>query len=221
MIRHIAADYFAPVKKVPAEWLEAESRFYDWNRQDFVFGDYQISIGLAGQVQVRNAALAVAVLEFISEQFRIGMEILLEGLSKARWPARLQLLPDGTLLDGAHNPDGAAVLVEAVKRNCGNDKFTVMFGGLADKDFKTVVKNLAEIAERFVFVPVEASRPCCPVEQLIATAGEVSDVSAVGYGSLTDALADTANRKKIICGSLYLAGNVLKHYFPKTDIGNI
>ncbi len=120
-----------------------------------------VSVGLLGAHQADNAGVALAVLDAL--RLRWGVEAdeaaLRRGLAAARWPGRLELL-DGAplglrrvLLDGAHNPAGAAALARALT-DLGLRRPTIVFGAMRGKKVRRVLRALAPLDPRFVFTRV-------------------------------------------------------------------
>lgn len=181
---------------------------------------------LAGAHQYMNAALAVAAIKAAGLAF--SDDVLSAGVSSARWPARLQRLKTGPIfaplandndtevwLDGGHNPHAALalaqtmadyeetspkplVLIAGMQENKDADGFFAAFAGLAASVFTVQAdhsgardaQSLAEIAER-AGLP---AHPCASLDEAIRFA------RGTGKKPL----------RILICGSLYLAGEVLK-----------
>src|SRR5690606_10785518 len=92
-------------------------------------------IALPGPHQRWNAALALECLH--AAGLRLDYEVVLHGLSSVRWPGRFERLQHGgreIVLDGAHNPQGAAVLAETWREQFGGTKATLVFSAVAAKD---------------------------------------------------------------------------------------
>ena len=146
----------------------------------------------------------------------------------AEWPARLQrldsgdllpLLPEGTelYLDGGHNPAAARVIADFLKRREREEQrpLYLLVGMVAGKDPEGFLKPLAPFARRVFTVPVQDHLTQEPAE--VAAAAERVGLPAQPAEMLSDALgaithdADPVNPPRVlICGSLYLAGEVLK-----------
>ncbi len=145
----------------------------------------------------------------------------------ADWPARLQrlarghlvdLLPQGAelWLDGGHNPDGGRVLAQAMADLADrNPAPLVMIAGLlSTKDARATLAHFKGLAQLLLAVPIQNSLVARPAEEVAALARE-SGVTAEVAGSVEQALRDIAGRRWpappriLICGSLYLAGEVL------------
>jgi dihydrofolate synthase/folylpolyglutamate synthase len=187
----------------------------DWVEEPWT----ETELPLIGAHQQWNAALAVAAAEKILPG--ISGEIVRRGLAATRWPARFEALGDRLILDGAHNPASVAELVRTWRWRFGEERPVVIFGALQDKPFESLLRLLREIAAQFWFVPLRSPRAVSP---------EVLRAALVGEGEprvftkLEDALveAETSGHRVLVCGSLFLAGEVLawwqKMEEPRTSV---
>ncbi len=111
--------------------------------------DYaNISLGLKGDFQHRNAAAALAALELLSQQgYHVGARAIRQGLARPDWPARLEVVSRRplVLLDAAHNPAGAEALANTLGRMSFKNLILVA-GVMADKDIAGVLRPLARRA---------------------------------------------------------------------------
>ncbi|HSK93725.1 MAG TPA: Mur ligase family protein [Candidatus Angelobacter sp.] len=173
-----------------------------------------LRIGLLGRHQAANAAVALATLDALSERWGLALDerALRHGLTAVRWPGRLELL-DGAraglgrvLLDGAHNPAGAAALADAL-RELGVRRPVIVFGAMRSKRVSAVLRALAPVQPRFVFTRVDDPGAFEP--RSLARAwrrvgggrGRVADTPA-------EALAMAEGDPVVVAGSLYLVGAV-------------
>lgn len=180
---------------------------------------------LPGVFQADNAMLAVAMLRH-QDHLRISAEALPRGLLDARWPARLQWLEDGplrqivpqakVLLDGGHNPDAGRVLGDYLAAL--NGPVIAICGMMAAKDASGFLKGIAPHLATLTAVPVPGHEYVATAE-LAAKAILAGTPVARSAGSVEAALSDIATRARpgepfsgtiLICGSLYLAGEVLR-----------
>ena len=120
----------------------------------------------------------------------------------------------GVLLDGAHNPDGAAALAAALPALHPSRPVELVFGVLSDKDHEGMLAALAPVARRLHLVAPDSPRARDPRSYLQAARllGAVVDV----HSSLPEALAcaRAAGRDgALVCvaGSLYLVGEARRH----------
>jgi dihydrofolate synthase / folylpolyglutamate synthase len=173
-----------------------------------------LRVGLLGAHQAENAAVALALLDALAEQHGIAVDepSLRRGLSATRWPGRLELL-DGAgiglgrvLLDGAHNPAGAAALATAL-RDLGLRRPTIVFGAMRAKKVHAVLRALAPLEPRFVFTRVEDPGAHDPTE-LARIWRRVAGADAEVASTPTEALRRAEGDPVVVAGSLYLVGAV-------------
>lgn len=165
-------------------------------------------IGLPGPHQRGNAALAAAALGLLDAAgVGVGREAIAEGIATARWPGRLEVV-DGVLLDGAHNPDGAAALAAALGTLHPGRPVELVFGVLADKDHRGMIEALGPFIRRFHLVAPGSPRARPPADyRELAARHAPADVHA----SVEEAIAcarRAAGDGALVCvaGSLYLVG---------------
>ncbi|MFZ5448116.1 MAG: bifunctional folylpolyglutamate synthase/dihydrofolate synthase [Thermodesulfobacteriota bacterium] len=113
-----------------------------------------LTTSLKGRHQYGNAALALAVVEMLNKEgFPVPETALREGLNAARWPGRLEQLPQDPriLLDGAHNPAAALTLAQNLKQARGNGRLILVMGVMADKDVDAILARLLPLAQTVIF----------------------------------------------------------------------
>ncbi len=168
---------------------------------------------LLGAHQADNAGIAIAALQVCG--LSIPPLAYADGLAHAEWPARLQpllgkllkLLPPGSslYLDGAHNPGGGLALAQQLDRWEGP---TILVVGMKiSKDVKEFLAPLLPRAAKIFAVAEPGQHLALPVEEVIAASGGVAVPGPDVAGALRQILAPA---RVLICGSLYLAGEVLK-----------
>ena len=112
-----------------------------------------LRLNLPGAHQMKNAALALTAAYLLRDNgFFIPDGAVRAGLKKVLWPGRLEIVMKRPLviLDGAHNPDGAAALKEALRR-LRFRRLILVLGIMADKDIGGILKPLAPIADVVIF----------------------------------------------------------------------
>ena len=174
---------------------------------------------LAGAHQIDNAGLAVAV----ALELDLPEAAIVEGLSSVRWPARMQRLTAGLYgemaraaeaelwLDGGHNPHAARALSEALAQRQARAPRTLalIVGMLGNKDAGGFFEALKDSGAHVFTVPFDGA--AAEPEALAAVArghGLGATPMTSAQEALSRALALGAGRV-VICGSLYLAGEVL------------
>ncbi|MFO1141378.1 MAG: folylpolyglutamate synthase/dihydrofolate synthase family protein [Amaricoccus sp.] len=174
---------------------------------------------LIGAHQVANAGIAVAALR------ALGMDeaACAAALTEVEWPARLQRLRQGSLvdaagraelwLDGGHNPGAGIALAEALTRLPPRPLHLVT-GMLATKDVEGFLRPLAPLARSLTAVSIPGEAATLPAEATVAAAhaaGFAAASPAAGVGEAIAAIvAAVPDCRILICGSLYLAGRVLR-----------
>jgi dihydrofolate synthase/folylpolyglutamate synthase len=163
---------------------------------------------LRGEYQARNAAVAIAAVEEL-EGAALRPARVRRGLAATRWPGRLEEFhgPRRTLLDGAHNAEGAAGLAGYLRRRSG--PLHLVFGALADKAIGAMAEALFPLADAVYLTPVPGPRGAHP-EEIAARSGGLAPALSI-WPSARAAL-DAAWRAcprsglVVVAGSLYLAG---------------
>jgi dihydrofolate synthase/folylpolyglutamate synthase len=181
---------------------------------------------LFGRHQFDNAGLAIATLRAI-ETFKIGHAAFEAGIVNAEWPARMQRLSAGALiemgpqgseiwLDGGHNAEGGRVtaaalgdLEERVSR-----PLVVITGMMASKDPTAFLANFGGLTRHIIAVTIPGEDNAMPTDRLADAARSLGmrvEISA-GIEAALRTLARLAYEvppRILITGSLYLAGHVL------------
>jgi dihydrofolate synthase / folylpolyglutamate synthase len=175
---------------------------------------------MTGAHQADNAALAIAMLRHQS-----GITVPEAAMSAAmewtRWPARMQLLGPGPLtsllpdganvwLDGGHNPDAGAAIAKTLE---SGPPVHVIVGMLANKDALGFLKPFAHKIASLQAVPILGHEHHDPHELCKLVRRNINISEANTYDSVTASLRNLASTgtaaNVLICGSLYLAGEVL------------
>lgn len=177
-----------------------------------------IALKLAASYQTENIATAVSAAEAFQRAAGIDFnaDIIKRGLAAARWPGRFQLISETPqiLLDGAHNPDGAAALIKALHDAKAGRRLSFITGMCADKDIDGFYAAISPACGRVRTVPLENPRSATPV-RLAEAAKRHGINNAVPFDTLAAALedakaeAESEGKPIIICGSLFLVGEVL------------
>lgn len=180
-----------------------------------------VEISLPGRHQARNLAVALSVLrllEISSEISQVDTEALYRSIRETRWPGRMEVIKTEplTIIDGAHNPDGAAILSESVDRYLVGKKINLVFGMLRDKDILSVAKLLAVRADRIIITEPESPRAASSAEVhgiiLEALRGEdVPDITEIPdiEEAVRQAQSMAGDGEAVIyAGSLYMIGRV-------------
>ncbi|MDX2168724.1 MAG: folylpolyglutamate synthase/dihydrofolate synthase family protein [Deltaproteobacteria bacterium] len=127
---------------------------------------------LRGAHQLDNAGTAVAALAAAREVLGIDEVALRSGLARVHWPGRLEIVARAplTVVDGAHNPDGAAALARELPRLLAGRPLHLLFAVMGDKDWRPMVEILAPLCRGVVVTEVRPPRgaPCRDVAAAFA-----------------------------------------------------
>jgi len=181
---------------------------------------------LFGRHQFDNAGLAVATLRAI-DAFKIEPGAFEAGVVNAEWPARMQRLGSGPLidqgppggeiwLDGGHNAEGGRVAASALGdlEERVSRPLVVIVGMMANKDAGGFLANFAGLTRHIIAVPIPDRDGAMPLDRLMdaARALGMRVESADSVEAALRAVAKLAYEvppRILITGSLYLAGHVL------------
>ncbi len=176
---------------------------------------------LLGAHQIINSGTAIACLEQL-DGFPLSRATVAQGLRHIEWPARLQRLTRGPLveqlpadwelwLDGGHNP-GAGEVLGAAAAGWNDRPLDLVVGMLNTKDAVGFLTPLAPRARTLYAVTIPGEDNPLPAAA-IATAARSVGLSAEESPSIAAALGTIATHpgkaRVLICGSLHLAGTVL------------
>jgi dihydrofolate synthase/folylpolyglutamate synthase len=189
-------------------------------------GMSRFTIGLLGDHQCKNAALALAAREIIGEQGVVLAEKDgARALANVTWPGRfdVRVLRRGVqqqkvIVDGGHNPGAIASFLAGIKKSpWGKKKHTILFGMLSDKDYRTAIRLLQAVARRVILVPVASPRAADVTELCREWQRYLGEDSISTACSVPEALEAVRDEDVVfVSGSLYLAGEVLK-YLPEKN----
>jgi len=169
----------------------------------------ELWIPLVGRHQIANCLTVLSVLEVLRARgWNIPPQAVEQGIAATRFPARLEILRQRplVLLDGAHNPAGAAVLAQALQM-LGGRPLTAVCGMLADKDWHTAVGLVAPHCSRLI--AVEPANPRALDPAILAAEADLYCPTHI-CRSLPEAwaLAQSYGDAVLIWGSLYLAADL-------------
>lgn len=208
----------------------------DWDRDGLTVELPRLGrtrVGLRGRHQAANVAVADAVLDALDDAGIASApdDARRDGYAAAVWPGRLELVSrDGVdiLLDGAHNPAGAAALAQAIddlRPHLTPGPLTLVMAAMADKDVDGIIDALAGAAAMLgatvIATTVDAARAMSSDDLAArwrARAPRVADVKAARdpIKALEGAIARGAT--VVVAGSLYLVGAIRGHLVDDPEL---
>ncbi|AIF80862.1 folylpolyglutamate synthase [endosymbiont of Acanthamoeba sp. UWC8] len=221
VIKNRCEELDAPLFACGEHWnFRGEKDHFSFIDED---GEYDFPLpALEGYHQIINASAVIAALQYL-EGFDITYKNIINGLAKTKWPARLQNITSGVLVkmlprdwelwvDGAHNNAGAQMLSLMMEK--WKDKPIYLINGRTrNRDVESFLMHFKDKVECVVGVEVK-SEPLAERPERIAVAAEKLGFSSFAAESLKEAVSycissSSAPARILVCGSLYLAGDVL------------
>ena len=176
------------------------------------FGFPPRQLGLAGAHQFENARAATAAAFTLRSYFDISDDDIIAGLERARHPGRLERIGN-YLLDGAHNPGGAAALAAYLSESC-SEPATMVFGAMKDKPVRAILQTLTPFVRNIILTRPGNPRSIEASELVHFVPADFPPERVKVTENVTAALqAATACDPRVpilVTGSLYLIGEVRK-----------
>ncbi|MED0755938.1 bifunctional folylpolyglutamate synthase/dihydrofolate synthase [Aneurinibacillus thermoaerophilus] len=155
VIESVARERKASLYREGKEYEAVRIRKGDKEILDFsgTFGIYnRCELGLVGEHQMHNAAVAVMALQVLSNYFALYVEEehIRTGLREAKWPGRFEKLAENpdVILDGAHNVDGVKALTKTLQDYYPGQKVSLVFSALVDKNYTEMAELLAPLCKQ-------------------------------------------------------------------------
>ena len=172
--------------------------------------EWESATPLVGAHQCENVALGVAAARALLPADDATVR---RGLAATRWPGRLQTVPRPgarpLLVDGAHNPAGAAAVAAYLDAAGLAGRVDLVFGALSDKAVEGMFAPLAERARRVVLVAPDSPR-AIPADALAARLGREELPRGASLAAALALLEGAEDEAPIlVAGSLVLAGEAL------------
>ena len=181
-----------------------------------------ITLGLKGDFQVSNAALALAAIEILrSQSFTIGINHVINGLKKVEWPARLEIVFRRPLviLDGAHNPDAMENLTKTIMNDFKFKRLILVLGIMEDKNIKKMLQKIVQTAYLVVLCRPRMDR-AASTTSLTSILNDLNISNVVAVDDVREATRfalSCAHKNDLICitGSLFTVGEARKLFVKK------
>lgn len=191
---------------------------------DINYDNLNIHIPLTGRHQIENFITAYKAITVVKQSdFTITNQDIITGFSNVKFEARMEILNKAPLvvIDGAHNPSGILTLKDSITRYL-KEKPIIIMGMLEDKNYEDSIKTIAQLGRSFIAVTPKSPRALSSKK-----AKEIAEkycdkcYNIEDYGeAFKFAISENKNTPIIICGSLYLAGEMRKtvnEYFKNNN----
>ena len=226
-----AAVIAAKAKEMASPAWPMEPSFYEMKTQSregitFTFAypggeKAELAIPYVAKYQMMNASLAFYMMHILQDVHDIPKNVLAEGLSKIKWPCRMEMAAPGVIIDGAHNEDGIAQFVSTAGYFAKENEITILFTAVADKHYHEMIGEICEgiHPSHVVATQIDGSR-VVPAEVLaedFRKAGCTDVCAEPEIGAAYEKALERKGSGMLFCvGSLYLAGE-LKAYLAKRN----
>lgn len=174
----------------------------------FIYKGKEYELSLCGDYQVENALVVLETVENCG--IKIPYNIIYVSLKETKFPARMEIVREKPLviIDGAHNPDGAFVLANEIKKFSG--EVVAIIGMMKDKDFEEVLKTTLPYVKKAIAVEVENMPRSLKANELKSVAKKYCKCDMAE--SYEKAIEMAGDNPIFIFGSLYLAADMRKFF---------
>ena len=198
----------------------------------------ELAIPYVAKYQMMNASLAFYTMHILQDVHDIPKNVLAEGLSKIKWPCRMEMAAPGVIIDGAHNEDGIAQFVSTAGYFAKENEITILFTAVADKHYHEMIGEICEgiHPSHVVATQIDGSR-VVPAEVLaedFRKAGCTDVCAEPEIGAAYEKALGKKGSGMLFCvGSLYLVGEIktllfmlnyeeeLKKFKPCLDVDEV
>jgi dihydrofolate synthase/folylpolyglutamate synthase len=166
--------------------------------------------------QQENLAVVLECVKVLRQKgYKISNQAMQSGVNQTFWPARFQILSrkPQIILDGAHNPAGVRHLVWALKNIGYLRPAALVFGAIKNKDTRQMLKTLLPHFDEVMITDFKYPA-ALPAQTILRQAKALKNVPRLShrFSSPLSALRFARRRRDktiVVCGSLYLAGELL------------
>ncbi len=173
-----------------------------------------IKLQLLGEHQLKNTATVLTLIEaLINKGWYIPDQAVVKGLESARWQGRFEVVSQKPLfvVDGGHNPQCIASLVDNVTSYVKNRPLVILTGVLADKDYESMYRDVSLIADEFVTVtpPNPRALPSNKLKEYLDSFGKpVTACDTIAEGVELAIQRAGENGAVVAFGSLYMVADI-------------
>lgn len=188
----------------------------------FTYEGKAFTTQLLGSYQPSNAALAIEALRALARRgWNVTEDAIGRGIAATRWPARFEVVsagPPAVIVDGGHNPQGAAVLADSLCDVFPGKRIVFLMSVLADKDYRAMIRAVADLGAAWVCVTSPNAARALSGDDLAAavrdeTSGSKPSVEvAAGFAQAMERARQLAGPSGVVCafGSLYSVAEIRK-----------
>lgn len=178
-----------------------------------------LGIPLLGHYQIDNASVALSALELLGRKgFMLTENAFRFGLSRTRWPGRLEILRREPLvvIDGAHNLEAFQGLRQALPKTFSYKKMILILGILKDKAVEEILKEIIPLADKLIITRPDSPRAADPlhVKKIAAklTNGQIFVEEEIPAAIKRAFFLASSQDLVLAAGSLYLISEIRNHF---------
>jgi dihydrofolate synthase / folylpolyglutamate synthase len=195
----------------------AEGQVFDLEGPGYSYKNLELN--LIGAHQAENASIGIGMLKLIDrDKFNIEESSIRNGLKKAVWPGRLQIIQKDpyVILDGAQNSASALALTDSVRKIFNYKKLICVFGISSDKDIKGVSDILDNASDVIILTKAKDNPRAEDISKLRQNFSN-SRPGLVESDNIDDAMRKALEIAKeddliLITGSLFVVGDAIKYF---------
>ncbi|MGE8000450.1 bifunctional folylpolyglutamate synthase/dihydrofolate synthase [Lysinibacillus sp. NPDC093190] len=170
-----------------------------------------VPLKMAGPHQINNASLAITAILKLRDNGAVDIsdESIRQALAKAQWAGRFDQLPGNIILDGAHNSEGTAALIQTLKTVYPNRNYRFIYAVLSDKDHAKSIALMDSIATSIAFTQIELPN-AMPADQLAALSTNTNKMYNANWREMVQTMLHQRNHEDVIVitGSLYFIAEI-------------
>jgi dihydrofolate synthase/folylpolyglutamate synthase len=209
--------YFRVGKEFRYVWTEDEEFHYEGLHRKL----WGLHLNLRGFHQIINATTALGAMEVLEDLgYPVSTDAMVEGLREVDWPGRLEVVSFSpkVVLDGAHNPAGALVLKESLKKEFQYQHLVLLIGVMKDKDIESILHLLAPLADHILLTKPNNDRAAPPalLKKVLGRNGKRAEIIEDLKEAIERGLSITGQEDLLcITGSLYTVGEARAYFHPQ------
>lgn len=223
VIRDVVKKQHAPLFTVGKEIQIFNIQCNEFGQQfDYQLADQNlqhIQLTMLGSHQVLNASLAIttALILWNNGYERLTESVIKEALVRAKWAGRFEKMGDQIILDGAHNSEGTAALINTLNQYYPHKKYKFIYAAMSDKDHGKSIELMDTVAHTMSFTQLEMPR-AAKATTLAAQSSHHHVTSDDQWQRLVQKEIDslTEDELLIITGSLYFIAEA-RHYIKQQE----
>ncbi|GLC88421.1 bifunctional folylpolyglutamate synthase/dihydrofolate synthase [Lysinibacillus piscis] len=202
--RHAPCYVFGQDFTIDDLYQEADRQIFDYHYKEIILS--AVPLKMAGLHQVVNASIAITAILLLKEQGLVNITDahIRQALAQAQWAGRFEQISPRIILDGAHNSEGTAALLQTLTTVYPQQRYHIVYAALSDKDHANSIALMDQKAASITFTQIGLPQ-AMPAEQLAALSKHSAKVYDKDWRQALQAVLQKkgADDVVIITGSLY------------------